>query len=228
MWYDGKTGAFRYATEMRCVDDAFYVKKVAVTYFTDDLCSKIDLAQPGGTYPSPHIEDDGHFTDTLLECSNMVATWNCENEYRVGLRGTASEVCHGGCGLIVNGEYRAEDCEPFGVDPVPPSGGQLICEKWYNANTGFFEFATELDCFEQYVNVVYYLDEACSVRDPNQPSGTYISPYQNPNGYFKGQFFECSSSETWLCENEFRVGLRTDVDARTCHGDPNPEPLSEY
>jgi hypothetical protein len=114
--------------------------------------------------------------------------------------------------------YFEEPCEDFGVDPVPPSGGELICEPWFDQSNGGFVFATQMQCSGSSATKTYFLDAACTQIDTQQPAGTYNSPYQETVGYFAGINLECPNVQGFNCENEDRVAFSGLVGEATCHG----------
>jgi hypothetical protein len=214
LWYDQSTGGFAFATEMQCLGDT-----VVKTYFGDNVCSEADPALPSGTYASPYLETAGAFEGATLQCSN-VAGYNCDNEDRVSFSyDIGSSPCHGGCGYFdASGAYVEQPCDNFGVDPVPPSGGELICEPWFDQVAGGFAFATTMQCSGSSVVKTYYADALCTQVDSLQPSGTYTSPYEETAGFFVGFTLECPNVETFDCENDERVAFSTFGLGSTCHG----------
>jgi hypothetical protein len=217
-WYDQTNGEFVFATQIQCQNIPLVGEDVTITYFVDEFCTFQHPTQPSGTFPSPHEETSGFFGGTVFQCIN-VAGWDCENEDRVELRGLVGDgTCHGGCGqLDGNNNYFEETCEPFGTDPVPEES-QLLCESWFDQSSGFFIFATEMQCIGEAVTKTYFSDSLCIAQDPTLPSGTYLSPYLENDGYFTGTTLQCPNVAAFNCENEDRVAFSFELGASPCHG----------
>jgi hypothetical protein len=73
-------------------------------------------------------------------------------------------------------------------------------------------------CDNDYVSILYFVDEACRIADFSQPGGTYLSPYEENTGHFEGAFLHCENAVPWGCENEHRVFFVGLVGSPPCHG----------
>jgi hypothetical protein len=162
--------------------------EITITYFSDVNCVTLDANQPSTVQLSPYNEISGVFADNSFTCGNEVA-YTCINtdqvfkQPRLGV-GT----CHGGCGTTdMNGQFIFEPCESFTVDPVPPSGGLLVCEPWFDPSTGLFDYATQMQCIGSAVSVVFYADNQCTIPDPLAESGTFETPYTEQLGALAGK-----------------------------------------
>jgi hypothetical protein len=215
-WYNTTTNQFRFATQMKCIDDDFYQKKLWIKYFTDDLCVKEDFSQPGGTHVVPYVENDGHFTDTLIRCVENTDLVEFET-----FSGNTS--WHGGCGYLNPLGNLYEPCDPIIIDPVPPSDGELICEVWFDSFTGNFVFATEIYCDRgDMLHITFYTDMKCAFQDSDKPNTgpmPHSSPFQEYQGPFTGAIFQCNNVLAWSCENEYRVSYQPlGWTTTSCHG----------